>query len=406
MLLGEKLIAFRDTDGRVGIMDHRCPHRCASLFFGRNEEGGIRCVYHGWKFDVERQLPRHAERAAGAGLQAPRQGQGLQGRRARRPDLGLHGRRASSRRRCPTLEVLHAARGRAHHRASTSASATGCRRSRATSTPRISASCMSAALEDGRRRRTTRIHQLGRWSTARRDYKSTETDWGTMYAAYRPADPGNLYYRFAHFMFPFITLTPNGSFEDQVACTLNVPMDDTHTMVYNFTWVKKTAPLQTLKNGDWIPGLKPDAEYLPNTNDWYGRHRLVARRENDYFIDREMQKHVELHRHPGHRPPGPGRRRMHGRDRRSQPRASGAVGPHDRDHAQAAARSLPEADDRRAPCRRWSTTRMLCRARAAARSSRRRSRTGSTPMPRSCRARSARSACCNACRWRPNSSRR
>ena len=53
MLLGEKLIAFRDSAGRVGVMDHRCPHRCASLFLGRNEEGGIRCVYHGWKFDVD-----------------------------------------------------------------------------------------------------------------------------------------------------------------------------------------------------------------------------------------------------------------------------------------------------------------------------------------------------------------
>ena len=52
VLLGEKLIAFRDSAGKVGIMDHRCPHRTASLFFGRNEEGGIRCVYHGWKFDV------------------------------------------------------------------------------------------------------------------------------------------------------------------------------------------------------------------------------------------------------------------------------------------------------------------------------------------------------------------
>ena len=52
MLLSEKLIAFRDTSGRVGIMDHRCPHRCASLFFGGNEENGIRCVYHGWKYDV------------------------------------------------------------------------------------------------------------------------------------------------------------------------------------------------------------------------------------------------------------------------------------------------------------------------------------------------------------------
>ena len=52
-LLGEKLIAFRDSSGRVGVMDHRCPHRCASLFLGRNEENGIRCVYHGWKYDTE-----------------------------------------------------------------------------------------------------------------------------------------------------------------------------------------------------------------------------------------------------------------------------------------------------------------------------------------------------------------
>ena len=52
MLLGEKLIAFRDSAGRAGVMDHRCPHRGASLFLGRNEEEGIRCIYHGWKFDV------------------------------------------------------------------------------------------------------------------------------------------------------------------------------------------------------------------------------------------------------------------------------------------------------------------------------------------------------------------
>ena len=53
MLLGEKLLAFRDSEGRVGVIDHRCPHRCASLFLGRNEKGGLRCIYHGWKFDVE-----------------------------------------------------------------------------------------------------------------------------------------------------------------------------------------------------------------------------------------------------------------------------------------------------------------------------------------------------------------
>jgi len=52
-LLGENLVLFRDTQGRIGLLDERCPHRTASLFFGRNEDSGLRCVYHGLKFDVE-----------------------------------------------------------------------------------------------------------------------------------------------------------------------------------------------------------------------------------------------------------------------------------------------------------------------------------------------------------------
>lgn len=52
-LLGEDLVAFRDTSGRVGLMEERCPHRGASLFFGRNEEGGLRCLYHGWKMNSD-----------------------------------------------------------------------------------------------------------------------------------------------------------------------------------------------------------------------------------------------------------------------------------------------------------------------------------------------------------------
>src|SRR5690242_7514114 len=51
-LLGEDLIGFRTTDGSVGLIQNNCPHRGASLFFGRNEEAGLRCVYHGWKFDT------------------------------------------------------------------------------------------------------------------------------------------------------------------------------------------------------------------------------------------------------------------------------------------------------------------------------------------------------------------
>ena len=52
-LLGENLVAFRDTNGRVGLLDEFCPHRRASLWLGRNEECGLRCVYHGWKYDVD-----------------------------------------------------------------------------------------------------------------------------------------------------------------------------------------------------------------------------------------------------------------------------------------------------------------------------------------------------------------
>lgn len=51
-LMGEKLIAFRDSSGKVGLLLENCPHRRASLFFGRNEEMGLRCAYHGWKFDT------------------------------------------------------------------------------------------------------------------------------------------------------------------------------------------------------------------------------------------------------------------------------------------------------------------------------------------------------------------
>jgi phthalate 4,5-dioxygenase len=288
LLLGEQLIAFRDSDGRVGVMEHRCPHRCASLFFGRNEEGGLRCVYHGWKFDVEGNcldMPNvppaqdFKDRIKAKAYKVVERAGfvwAYMGKRAQPPEL-------------PALEVLNLPADqrvtRVHQRE--------CNWFQSLEGD-IDTSHFGFLHIGGLKIEDVPTDTIHKWGVGDRapDYKATETDWGTMYAAYRPADAGNLYYRFAHFMFPFITLTPNGSFEDQVACTLNVPMDDTHTMVYSTSWVKKTAPLQTLKNGDWIPGLAPDAKYLPNTSDWYGRHRLVARRDNDYFIDRDMQKTV------------------------------------------------------------------------------------------------------------------
>ncbi|GAC1314880.1 MAG: Rieske 2Fe-2S domain-containing protein [Chloroflexota bacterium] len=65
-LLGEDLIAFRDTSGTVAILGEHCPHRGASLFFGRNEENGLRCVYHGWKFDATGQCVDMPNEPAGS----------------------------------------------------------------------------------------------------------------------------------------------------------------------------------------------------------------------------------------------------------------------------------------------------------------------------------------------------
>ena len=69
-LLCEDLVAFRDTDGRVGLIDAHCPHRRAPMFFGRNEECGMRCVYHGWKFDRNGDCVDMPSEPAGTPLQA------------------------------------------------------------------------------------------------------------------------------------------------------------------------------------------------------------------------------------------------------------------------------------------------------------------------------------------------
>ena len=61
---GEDYVAFRDSDGKLGLLDELCPHRGTSLALGRNEEGGLRCIYHGWKFAADGALldaPNHPD---------------------------------------------------------------------------------------------------------------------------------------------------------------------------------------------------------------------------------------------------------------------------------------------------------------------------------------------------------
>ena len=69
-LVGEDLVVFRDSNGKLGVLDEHCPHRGASLVFGRNEECGLRCLYHGWKFDVEGNILEMSSEPDGAALKA------------------------------------------------------------------------------------------------------------------------------------------------------------------------------------------------------------------------------------------------------------------------------------------------------------------------------------------------
>ena len=285
MLLGEKLIAFRDSAGRVGVLDHLCPHRCASLFFGRNEESGIRCAYHGWKFDVEGNcldmpnVPPHQQFTPKVKAKAYRTREmgGLVwaylGDRAEAPPppqlevLTLPAEELQVRchmRECNWLQSLEGDIDTSHF-----------------GFLHVGSVQPEDVDEDS-------MHRWGLLDRAPQ-YHVRETDWGTMYTAYRPANPGQIYYRFAHFMFPCFALTPDGSIEDMIQTTLSVPMDDHHTMTFNLSWTRRTPALRKRKDGSNIPGATLNLKYLPRTDDWFGRWRLEARKDNDYQIDREMQ---------------------------------------------------------------------------------------------------------------------
>lgn len=286
MLLGEKLIAIRDSAGRVGIFDHRCPHRGASLFFGRNEEHGLRCIYHGWKFDVEGScldMPNvkarnsFAHKVKAKAYQAIERG-GIvwtyMGARAEAPpfpaleplllpEADVHTR--CVQRHCNWLQALEGDIDTSHF----------------------------GFLHEGKAEPESYppdsvLHY--RLTDRAPDYHCSDTDWGTMYAAYRPADPGNLYYRIAHYLFPFWTMIPNASFGTNVTARAWVPMDDTHTMFMQCFWKRNLAPTNTPRDVPPVPGLTVNFNYLPNTSDWHGRWRLAHNETNDYGIDRDTQR--------------------------------------------------------------------------------------------------------------------
>jgi len=284
LLLGEKLVAFRDSAGRVGIMDHRCPHRCASLFLGRNEDGGIRCVYHGWKFDVQgrcTEMPnvppsqdfKHKVRAR-AYPTAERNGLVwvYMGARAEPPPLPqieanliAGGEIWCLQRECNWLQALEGDIDTSHvgflHVGSLEAS----------------------DLPDDHPMRPTVLDRAP-------EYEVANAPWGTMYGGFRPNDDGRRSWRIAHCMFPFWTQTPNGVFATRAIARAWVPMDDTHSMLFDLSGgVDDGNPAYISRRRNGEP-LFDKFRRAPNTSDWTGRWRCADDARNDWGLDRAAQR--------------------------------------------------------------------------------------------------------------------
>ena len=288
-LLGENLIAFRTTSGQVGLVANACPHRGASMFFGRNEEDGLRCVYHGWKFDVEgacTDMPNEpaesnfkhkihlaAYRAAERGgvvwaYMGPRETPPAL------PDLEVNmlpvGQYTiqTALRDCNWIQGLEGDIDTSHlaflHLGSVKPEETD------------AGSFDYYTVKDRQPR-----------------YDVVDADFGTMYGAYRPADDGKVYWRLAHFLFPFWTMIPTGTLGVQVLARAWVPLDDDHMMHWSIT----TANAFAVRGQDGRPrrsnppvGSLGRFRFLPHSTDWLGRWRLQDNRANDYNIDRTVQR--------------------------------------------------------------------------------------------------------------------
>lgn len=280
MLLGEKLIAFRDSSGRVGIFDHRCPHRCASLFFGRNEKGGIRCGYHGWKFDVEGNcldqpnLPDKNRFPAGTKAYAYKTAE----------RGGLVFVYMGERKEPPPLPDIEATKGPSHGRGIV-LTQRDCNWMQNLEGD-IDTSHLGFLHVGGIDGHAIDENDPQRYTVINKDPKInvSEMPFGTMYSAQRPAGPGEDHHRFACFIFPFWVTYPSDMLETNISVNAWVPIDDEHTMIFNIDVLrgegKDTA--MRYKDGTVVGGLARPQQYLPQTTDWMGRWRTADSRSNDY----------------------------------------------------------------------------------------------------------------------------
>ncbi len=297
-LLAENLISFRATSGSVGIVVNACPHRGASMFFGRNEEEGLRCVYHGWKFDTSGACVDMPSEPAESNFKnkvriraypcierndiiwvymGPRTTPPLL------PDIEsnmVEGARVSKiMRDCNYMQALEGDIDTSH----------------------------LAFLHNGAQQpvdlpQGSQAYYVAKDRAPR--YAVLDTEFGVAYGAYRPTDdPDELYWRMAYFLFPFYTMIPTDVLGEARRIRGWVPIDSGHTMVWGINAPRVSSatqggfhgkafgagPAQEFSGGNRTGGAGGNS-YLPETSDWLGKFRLAANKDNDYLLDREAQK--------------------------------------------------------------------------------------------------------------------
>jgi phthalate 4,5-dioxygenase len=280
-LLGEDLIAFRDTAGRVGLVAAFCPHRRAPMFFGRNEEHGLRCVYHGWKFD-----------RGGACVDMPSE-----------PPDSLFKTKVTID-AYPTWEgggVVWAYLGPPEHRPAPP----DFELVRAPATHRYTTKTYEdcnylQALEGGLdSSHATIMHNrnIGDLSFLN-DYVRTvpqitlnPTPYGYAYSGVRLVDERQ-WVRLYHYVMPVtqirghITASPHKD-HPQIKGHFWVPLDDTHTATYNFMY---SADPAIVFEPEFIVLSERSSGRGPGMADPNDPYRLRQNRANDYEIDRAVQK--------------------------------------------------------------------------------------------------------------------
>jgi phenylpropionate dioxygenase-like ring-hydroxylating dioxygenase large terminal subunit len=284
LLLGERLIAFRNSAGEVGLVQNSCPHRGASLFFGQVQDGCLRCIYHGWQFDTsgrvvempnepaesdfKDRLPAFGYRCVEAGgvvwtYMGPRD---TPPPMPHLEPLDYEVEKMVVRPSmfdCNWLQALEGDMDTVH-----------------ASFLHTGHGVSGDAPEDSFLEYAIRDRPI--------KYKVIDTAGGVLSGAYRPAgDNGDTYWRIASFAFPFYTYFPTGVLGAVKRVAASVPMDDTHVMRFVFTVSDERDRLDPNQR----IGLHPDTTpAIPNTTDWYGRWRRTKHLGNDFEIDRQLQK--------------------------------------------------------------------------------------------------------------------